>query len=282
VDALRRFLRTARLPGDINADGVRDPEETLSYWGNLALSPTQVAEAHSAIATLLALPQPRPTTSSVFVVDTNTFNGPVPVVRRLPSLDPFVLLQGNGEPWPLAQFAPLTTGAELTVTGFSDVTSPHAASAVEVITLSLTKLPSASLADADNNLLGDDWENLFPQLLGNPFGDSDDDGISDLQEYLDGTDPTDPSSASAGGPVDLLPPQLLISKAAAPGAFHIDFQYPAAYADKIAFRLQQSPDLTSGFTDTGETASHLGGGNHRLDVTIAGPKKFWRVRLGLK
>ena len=282
VDALRRFLRTARLPGDTNADGIRDPEETLSYWGNLALSPAQVSEAHSAIATLLALPQPRPTTSGVFVVDSNTFNGPVPVVRRLPSLDPFVLLQGNGEPWPLAQFAPLATGAELTVTGFSDVSPPHAASAIEVITLSLTKLPAAATADADNNLLGDDWENLFPPLTGNPFADSDDDGISDLQEYLDGTDPTDPASAAAGGPVDLLPPQLLITKAAAPGVFRIDFQYPAAYAEKITFRLQQSPDLTSGFTDTGDTAMHLGGGNHRLDVLIAGPKKFWRVRLGLK
>jgi hypothetical protein len=282
VDALRRFLRTARLPGDTNADGIPDPGETLSYWGNLALSPAQVAEAHSAISTLLALPQPRPTTSGVFVVDANTFNGAVPVVRRLPSLDPFVLLQGNGEPWPLAQFAPLTIGAELTVTGFSDVSSPHAASAIEVTTLSLTKLPTAATADADNNLLGDDWEDLFPQLPGNPFGDSDDDGINDLQEYLDGTDPTDPASAAPGGPVDLLPPQLLITKAAAPGVFHIDFGYPAAYADKIAFRLQQSPDLTSGFTDTGEIASHLGGGSHRLDVTISGPKKFWRVRLGLK
>jgi hypothetical protein len=283
VDTLRSFLRSARLPGDTNADGVLDPDETLSYWRNSTLSPAQIAEAHSAIAGLLALPPSRPTTSGVFVVDNATFSGPVPIVREINTLAPHMLLQGNGEPWPLAQFAPLTPGAELTVTGFSDVTSPHAPSAIEVISLSLTKLPAKTTADSNNNLLGDDWEELFPQLGGNPYADSDSDGFSDLQEYFDGTDPGDPLSIGPNSPAPLGPPALVISNAAAPGTFRIEFQYPPAYAGKINFLLQQSINLAAGFADTGASATHLGGGSFQINVaTAAAPSKFWRIRLGLK
>jgi hypothetical protein len=283
VDTLRRFLRTARLPGDTNANGVREPGETESYWGNLSLTPADVSTAHSAIASLLAAPPSRPIQSSVFVVDADTFASPVAVVRDISTLAPHVLLQGNGEPWPLAQFAPLTVGAELAVTGFTDVTSPDASNAVEVITLSLTKLPSVS-PDLDNDLLGDGWQELFPGTgADGPFTDTDGDGASDLQEYLDGTDPTDPASISPGGPVSLLPPPLIISQGQAPGTYQIQFHYPPAYADRIAFHIQQSNDLESGFSDTGTRAPHLGSGNHRILLNPAAANaKFWRVRLSLK
>jgi hypothetical protein len=281
VDTLRAFLRGARLPGDSNQDGVLDPGETLSYWGNLTLTPAQVAEAHGAIGSLLTLPPARPTTSGVFVVDANTFDGPVPVVRQSDSLAPHVLLQGNGEPWPLAQFTELPVGAELTVTGFTDVSSPHAPSALEVITLSLTHLPSAPV-DLDNNLLGDGWEDLFPVVDG-PFGDSDGDGAGDLQEYLDGTDPTDPLSVPPGGPVSLEPPVLEITPDLTPGNFVIEFDFPAAYADRVAFHIQQSDDLAAGFGDTGVRVPHLGAGAHRITLDPGAARaKFWRVRLGLK
>jgi hypothetical protein len=205
----------------------------------------------------------------------------VPVVRQTGSLAPHVLLQGNGEPWPLAQFTALTVGAELTVTGFSDVASPHAPSAIEVITLSLTRLPAAT-PDLDNNLLGDGWEDLFP-VVSDPFEDSDNDGSSDFQEYLSGTDPTDPASSPPGGPVVLSPPNLLIAPAVTPGVFRIAFEFPAAYADRVAFHVQQSDDLASGFADTGVTVPHLGGGVHRIDLDPgAARSKFWRIRLGLK
>ncbi len=283
IDALRRFLRTARLPGDLNENGVHDPGETSSYWGNTTLTPAQLTQAHNAIPSLLALPPSRPTVSGVFVVDANTFDGPVPVVRSLPALAPHVLLQGNGEPWPLAQFAPLTTGAELTVTGFSDVDSPHAPDAIEVITLSLTKLPSTGPADLNNNLLGDDWENLFPGAGDEgPFGDSDNDGFSDFQEYLEGSDPIDPASVPPGSPVALAIPTLHISPAPVPGQFQIAFQFPAAFAGKIAFHVQQAGDL-SGFADTGLEVPHLGSGQYQVTLHPgAAQANFWRIRLSLK
>jgi hypothetical protein len=153
-----------------------------------------------------------------------------------------------------------------------------------VISLSLTRLPAPATADFNNNLLGDDWEALFPAVSGgDPYADSDNDGFSDLQEYLDGTDPGDPLSFGLNGPAPLGPPALAIAQAAAPGTFQIEFQYPAAYAGKIDFLLQQSDNLAAGFSDTGASASHLGGGSFRINVaTAAAPSKFWRIRLGLK
>jgi hypothetical protein len=217
----------------------------------------------------------------VFVVDAQTFDSLVPVVRMTGSLAPTVLLQGNGEPWPLSQFTTLPVGAELTVTGFTDVSSPHAPSALEVITLSLTKLPVGSV-DLDNNLLGDSWEDLFPIVAG-PFGDSDNDGASDLQEYLSGTDPTDSLSVPPGGPVSLEPPVLKIAAGPVPGTFQVEFEFPAVYADKVVFHVQRSDDLSSGFTDTGVQVPHLGSGMHRITLDPgAAQSRFWRARLGLK
>lgn len=281
LETLRRFLRTSRLPGDTDGDGIMDPGETDSYWGNLSLTPAQLSQATSALPTLLGLPPSRPTSTGVFVVDGATFDGPVPVVRSLSTLSPHVLLQANGEPWPLSQFAELITGAELAVTGFTDVESPHAPDAIEVISISLIRLPSGGSVDADYNLLGDDWEALFPGLSNSgPFGDSDGDGYSDLQEYLAGTDPTDSNATPPGEPVLLSIPVIEVSQTGS--GFELAFDFPAEFADRIEFHLQESQDLTGGFSDTGVIVPHQGGGEHNVTLSPAGSRRFWRIRLGLK
>ncbi len=282
VDTLRRFLLGGPLPGDLDGDGVKDVGETSSYWGAINLSPIQVLQARTAVPSLLGLPASRPFAASVFVVDAQTFAGPVPVVIDRLTLEPHVLLQANGEPWPLAQFAPLVAGAELTVRGFTDVSSPHAPAAWEVIELSLTRLPASLGNDANHNLIGDAYEDLFPGLAAaGPFTDSDGDGFSDVEEYLNGTDPMDELSFPAGPPLLSEPPLLEITELTPGGQFVLAFLFPAVHAGKISFHLQQSPSLDAAFTDVGPIAPHLGGGLHEIMLAPGDPGGFWRFRLSL-
>ena len=65
-------------------------------------------------------------------------------------------------------------------------------------TLLVTVRPPGSLADSDSDGMADQWEiHYFSSLLaanGGPDDDWDHDGLSNLYEYLTGSDPTDPNS----------------------------------------------------------------------------------------
>jgi hypothetical protein len=78
---------------------------------------------------------------------------------------------------------------------------------------SVTSAPAMLWYDGNGNGLPDSWElAYFGNLTQNPTGDYDGDGVSNLQEFLDGTNPTNSASAlfrlsvdSDGGTVDLAP-----------------------------------------------------------------------------
>ncbi len=77
----------------------------------------------------------------------------------------------------------LPEGAEITVFGYTDVTSPCSAEAVEVIAFTLKHLPPPEGLDLIGNLLGDDWHRyFFPGQTVDPFGDADGDGATELRE----------------------------------------------------------------------------------------------------
>ena len=62
---------------------------------------------------------------------------------------------------------------------------------------SVTSAPAALMLDGDRDGLPDSWELAsFGNLNQYPTGDSDGDGISNLDEFLDGTNPADSASAS--------------------------------------------------------------------------------------
>jgi hypothetical protein len=115
-----------------------------------------------------------------------------------------------------------------------------------------------------------------------PFSDSDNDGISDLQETIDGTNPFDNSSFSSGAPVDLSPPVITITESS-PTQFTFTFEFPADYADNFGFRLFSGPDLNTMTTDTGFDAPHVGGGAFQLIISkpVTYPI-FYRFKMVLK
>ncbi len=85
---------------------------------------------------------------------------------------------------------------------------------------SVTSAPANILFDTDGNGLPDSWEIAYFGATGqDPNADPDGDGVSNLQEYLDGTDPTNPASfrprlqllATPGGSMTVFPMQASYS-----------------------------------------------------------------------
>jgi hypothetical protein len=102
---------------------------------------------------------------------------------------------------------------------------------------SITSAPAMLWIDSDGDGLPDTWEQTyFGNLTRNPTGDFDGDGSSNLNEFNDGTNPTNNASAlfrltllSNGGAVDVSPlkpsytngePVTLMATAIAPELFH--------------------------------------------------------------
>lgn len=284
VDALRAFVRTGVVAGDLDSDGVRDFGETQGYWPTATLTPAQFTEAFGAVSYLLARPAARPVTSGTFLVDAATFATEDPVVRALVGAAPWALLEADGDAFPLSSAFDLGVGAELSVQGFTDVVSPDAANALEVIGLSLTSLPPPPPADLDGDLLGDSWAAyFFPGGSGGPWADGDGDGFNNLEEYLQRTDPANGGSVPAGSPADLRPPPVKVLAGGGAGELVLEFRFPAGYAERFAFHLQSTTSLLAPFAEQSVRAVHQGGGLFRVSVfPSAEPARFWRFRMALK
>jgi hypothetical protein len=108
----------------------------------------------------------------------------------------------------------------------------NSAGAVTTLVATVTVLPR----DSDTNGLGDDWEMLYFGHLGvNPGADPDNDGMSNLQEYVAGTDPTNALS--------LL--KLQVSKGGGGGGTFLRFLTMSNISYTLQFRtnLNQEPWL---------------------------------------
>jgi hypothetical protein len=79
---------------------------------------------------------------------------------------------------------------ERTVVAYADGT-PGGESPIEVTLEEVSSIsPFAEETDSDRDWLGDDWEVFFfANLSQGPWGDVDDDGVSNLREYWANTDP---------------------------------------------------------------------------------------------
>lgn len=228
-DVLRSFVRGAELPAP--------------YAGQVGIAAPDLAAAQAAMAALLTGLPARPVVTLTLVVQPDSFAGGCHRLLDKTSAEPINLFAAPGLPYQSTDGFSLIPGTELLVTGYSDLVESCPGASLEVISVSVISFPALSAVDQDHNLLPDAWEWVF--LLGgggDPYADNDNDGILNLQESLDGTDPLDPDS-KADEALIVEAPQLVIANDGLGGVI-LTWKFPAAYANAIIWTLQTSPNLT--------------------------------------
>lgn len=230
VDTLRTFLRSGVLH---------------SNYAALISIPTAFDSANA----VLALPTRRPTNSFVLEVRADSFATDLSklyvVSGPLASNTPVNLFIAPRAPYKFPPAFNLIAGSRVSVLAFTDFADPGTGEDLQVIEAQLESVPPPAIVDGNNNLLPDAWECIFMAGSGNPGADSDGDGYSNLQEYLDGSDPRDSLSKGLVAYNLVMPP--LVLEMGGGNAVKVKFAFPAAYANRFVFRLFASTDLADGF-----------------------------------
>jgi hypothetical protein len=260
VDVLRTFIETGVLHSN--------------YLAKATQSSAQRDAARTEIANALAAVPARTRGTFMLSVQSDSFDAACPVLYTGGNVAKS-LYSANGNPFRFPITFTLQPGAKVTVTAYTDVTWNQCPSTdpLEVISLALTAVPTASGSDANGNLIPDDYEALFlAGSGGTTTSDLDGDGYSDLQEYLDRTDPADPSSFGAGSAVSLSAPVILIDAAG------LSIDWPAAYADAFEFAVEYVDALGDTFAE--EQVLPRGVLNAAVDQST--DKRFFRVKIRLR
>jgi hypothetical protein len=147
---------------------------------------------------------------------------------------------------------------------------------------SITSAPAMLWIDSDGNHLPDSWEmTYFGGLLGqNSTADYDGDGVSNLQEFLDGTNPTNSASYSAkpftltilrdGGKVEASPSKLgytngepvtLTAIAIPPEVFHGWMGDVISTSNTIVISMTTNKTVFAGFQSRSLVWTNAAGGN---------------------
>jgi hypothetical protein len=134
--------------------------------------------------------------------------------------------------------------------------------------LFLMGLSAASVTDSDGDGMDDAWEfHYFGSLTRDGTGDFDGDGVSDLNEFLAGTDPADPASYL----------RIAVTPGSVPGA-PVGLSWPAA--PNKAYRVEYKNSLTdAAWADLGQGAVILEGHGYGYDPIPGGSNRFYRVRI---
>ena len=182
VDVLRAFLHGGVLHSN--------------YLAVTSLSAGELDGASAGCSNLLAAVLPRPTTNVTLAVRVGSFTDECSTLETTNGLQLVSLFFSNGQAYNFPQFFDLPPGSEVRVFAYTDRSFTGCGGIpLEVISISLSALPTVAVADSDGDSLPDAWEYLFLGGLGwgasdNPDGDADD----NLTEYQNGTDPLDAMS----------------------------------------------------------------------------------------
>ena len=255
----------------------------------MSLSPAQLLQANNAVASLLATMPQRSTISFTALVSSDSFENAVPVVQRETGNQLFAeaLYDSAGDPFRFPAEFDLPLGTRLQILAFSDrqnVLLPvNGARGLEVISAEVVSYPNPPATDLDGNVLDDAFETFFLGSTGaDPFADSDGDGYTNLQESLEGTNPSSDASFPATAAFAASPPTIDITPGV-PGTFDLTVFFPTEYADQIKFTLERSSTLNAFNPSLLEEAVSAGSGEYSLTVSAPGDLEyFYRFRMSLR
>lgn len=279
ISALSNNVAPGQYPSPV--DTLRDFIETgvlhSNYLAATTLSGPDLTSAGSGVAQALAFVSARPTTNLVLKVRADSFANDCVILETLTGgLKSLVL--GDGSAFKFPEAFQLVPESLVEVYAYIDQPASCGVASLDVITLNVFAFPAVSPEDQNGNLLADAWEGLYQ--IGDPNGDDDNDGVNNLQEFLDGTDPK--NALSAGFPANLNPPQIQI-QALMGGQLKLSWFWPEPYASKMKFEVLATDELNGAFANVPNGLQDLGGGNFQVVLPNSGtPTKFYRVQLSLK
>jgi hypothetical protein len=269
LDALRQLIRTGTVPG--------------GYTNHIAASTAATAKL-GADYLFQRIPQRQLVTLDLLAggaqpPDAAVLSEPGSGLR-------YSLVEPDGDAFGLSLALAVPSNSTIQVAGF--LNGPDARRGadyeVEVVSLTVTALPAPSPADLNANLIPDDYELLvFGAAGAAPDRDLDGDTFSDLQEYLENTDPTSHASVPSVPAADLGAPEVTISLDGS--AVAVAWAWPARYQSRFAFTVETTDDLRATPFAVHATAVATGDGDAmRCDLQLApeGPARFYRVRTALR
>jgi hypothetical protein len=217
----------------------------------------------------------RPVVTLNLKVRPDTFLGGCVLLDTLDGTQTRSLLNAFGAPFEFLDAFSLPPGTVVTVKGYNDVISLTCPGVgLEAIEATLFSPPQFTSVDTDGDLLSDALElALFGDLSQNGFSDFDGDGFSNLQEIFDGSDPNNKNSGGSQVVNFALPAvQLQVAPA---GEVKLQFQWPAAYVNKVQFGVLGGPNLGAPFTQLPAVQTPVGNDTFELSLPNPGGAAFF-------
>ena len=299
IAALRDFANTVHYiasteGGDPGAGDFPAPIEVFralltgeplrgDYRDETGWTDSELDGLRDAAGALVDLPEAQTPVERKFVVSEDSFHGVCLTVFMPADSSPVRLVQRDGSPYRFPGAFPLPAGTQILVLGFEDpVRSDCPGEAIEVVSVLVLETPEVLPGDADGNLLSDDWERFFFGRTGiDPFESPDSSGYSALQQYLEGTDPTDPGDLPAEAVEDLSPPTVAI-EVEEDGTVRLDWEWSEQYADRIEFRVEYADSPGAGYQSHPVPGRHRGNGEFEVELPDAvEERQFYRVVMTL-
>jgi hypothetical protein len=263
VDTLRAFLETGTLHSNYVAASTYTAQDLIA--------------ATTGVSAVFASISQRPTAEMLLRVRPDSFDHDCVILETSAGeFRSLILADGTAFKFPVA--FELVPDSLVEVLAYTDTAPSCGVSSLEVIRLNVSAIPGVSAADVNGNLLSDAWECLY--LVSNANGDNDQDGASNLKEFLDGTDPW--NALSVGGHDDATPPVVSIEPANG-GQLKFQWQWPVAYAARVNFSLVGTDDLGQSFNVENTTIQDLGEGRFQIVAPNTGAvSRFYRLQMSLK